>query len=215
MNILFLDDHKLICDAVAQIIEKEPFCDSIKCVETVKDGITALSEQSFDVVVTDIDLKGEKGQELLVFIRDNHPEMKRMCMSMRDDFETITEVLALGVTGYVTKDSGFDELSLGIQSVFDGKIFFGQNILSLIVENLISGSRKKISSSSDSLGILTNRERQIFMMLIEGAALHSIGDRLYISPKTVENHRANIYKKLEVSDRVSLINYAKNRGLKE
>jgi len=165
------------------------------------------------MVITDINLFGENGQEILVYVRENHPTMKRMCMTMHDDFETLSEVLSLGVTGYITKSSGFTELSLGIQNVYDGKIYLDQKMLGKVITNLKTGTRKKIAVTSDSLGMLTNRERQVFSLLIDNIHIDKMSERLFISIKTVENHRASIYKKLKVKDRNSLIQYAKEQNL--
>lgn len=214
MKILLVDDHKIFREGVSDILAKEEFASEIIQAADVTEAKQKISASVPDLLITDLSLPGEPGQELIRWIRENSPATRILCMSMHSDITLMREVLSLGAAGFVTKESGFKELAEAIRRVHTGEIYLDQIMLKRVLEYLDHASTFK-QSADPALGELSEREREVFFLLIEGTPLQEISDKLFISTKTIENHRSKIYKKLGVHDRLTLINFAREKGMVE
>lgn len=169
------------------------------------DGATALEkirQQLPQVVLMDITLPGQSGIEVTKTIKEQMPGVRVLAVSMHNNTLLIKQMLTSGAIGYVSKTSGFDEMSQAILSVASGQRYISDDIKELITVQMINPEGQ---SPAAKLNQLTKREMEIIEMLRDGLSSKEIGDKLHISSRTVEVHRYNIFRKLEVTNVVSLI----------
>jgi DNA-binding NarL/FixJ family response regulator len=131
---------------------------------------------------------------------------------MHSRVEFITEAFQAGATGYVVKESATEKLVEGLEAVSKGEYFLDTSLSQKVVNKLVKSSAR--ASDLDSrYGSLTRREQEVLRLVVEGLSAKEIGDRLFISPKTVENHRTNIMNKLDIHSTMELVRYAAKLGL--
>ena len=169
------------------------------------DGATALQkirELHPQVVLMDITLPGQSGIDITKTIKEEMPAVRILAVSMHSNTLLIKQMLINGASGYVSKTSGFDEMSHAILSVANGQRYISEDIKELITSQMISPDAE---SATAKFNQLTKREMGIVEMLREGYSSKEIATRLSISNRTVEVHRYNIFRKLGVNNVVSLI----------
>ena len=154
------------------------------------------------VVLMDITLPGQSGIETTKQIRDQNPGVRVLAVSMHSNTLLIKQMLTNGANGYVSKTSSFEEMSNAIQTVANGQRYISDDIKELITAQMIN---PELQSAAAKINQLTKREMQIVDMLKEGLSSKEIAERLLISNRTVEVHRYNIFRKLDVTNIVSLI----------
>ncbi|AHC14492.1 response regulator [Salinispira pacifica] len=206
MNILFVDDHTIFREGVASFFTEDKKCKSLFTAANIDDALAILRNEPVDLLITDLNFPERSGFELLENLQGEAIEIPVIVLSMLDDMETVKKVLSLGARGYITKSSGFESLSRAIKEVSTGGYHFDQQILSLLVKCAVKQVKKADCNGFDETALLdlSERQREVFLLLAKGIKIEEIAEKLYISLKTVENHRTQIYKKLGVSDRLEL-----------
>ncbi len=159
-----------------------------------------------DIVIADISMPELNGIELTKLIKQKYPEVKVLALSMHNDKQTITEMLQAGISGFVLKNTGKKELIDALEKIADGGMYFSEAI-SLEIMRSTASSNAAIETS------LTPREIEIVKLI--GAELNNaqIGDKLFISERTVETHRKNIFRKINVKSVAGLMKYALEKGI--
>jgi len=161
----------------------------------------------------DISLPDKSGIELTHEIRSLLPETRILIVSMHSKIEYIAEAFQAGATGYVVKESASDRLLAGLESVAKGEYFLDGSVSHQVVKKLMESPIKEAKITDAAYGTLTPREQEIMRLLAEGLSGKEIAERLFISPKTVENHRSNIMNKLGLHSTMELVRYAARLGL--
>jgi DNA-binding NarL/FixJ family response regulator len=214
MTILLVDDHQIFREGVCDILTKEEFCTSVSQASGVADARESISQSPPDLVVTDLSLPDEPGQNLIRWVAKEYPDVRTLCMTMHSEVAVMREVFSAGARGFVTKQSGYKELIDGIRRVAAGELYVDQVMLSRIIDYLGRGQDLE-GDPGGPLGELSQREREVFFLLLEDKEVADIAEALFISTKTVENHRTSIYRKLGVRDRLSLFQFARTQGCLE
>lgn len=207
MKILLVDDHQMFREGVREFLKRESFCTEVVDAESVDAARSLMTASPPDLLVTDISFPESSGKELLQWTADNCPETKCLCMTMHAKIGLLRDVLSMGVLGYVTKSSGYEELVAAIRTVGSGGRYLDQLMLNKVLDHLVNGIAAP-RTEADAFSTLSEREREVVLLLLEDQDPSQIGEALYISRKTVENHRSNIYRKLGVHDRLSLLRFA-------
>jgi DNA-binding NarL/FixJ family response regulator len=132
---------------------------------------------------------------------------------MHSKIDYIVEAFQAGATGYIVKESASDRLIPGLETVLHGDYFLDSAISHAVVEKLLKSPLKESRVEDADYGSLTPREQEVMRLLAEGLAVREIAERLYISPKTVENHRSNLMRKLDLHNAIELVRYAARLGL--
>jgi DNA-binding NarL/FixJ family response regulator len=217
MRILLVDDHQIFREGTAALLRDEDYCDSIGCAASIDEALEVLGISEFDLLITDLNLEFEDGRDLLRKASALYPGMKLMWLTMYSELSYVLETVSLGISAYVTKSSGLSEISRAVIDVSEGRIYFDHSIMKIIIEHLGGReSRQALDQPEPSnFSLLTRREKEIFRFLSAEMRIDEIAGRLFLSSKTIENHRSRIYKKLKINDRLSLIRYAKENGLKQ
>jgi len=205
IRILLADDHTILRDGIRSLIEDEP---DLEVVGEAEDGITVVKLADSlkpDVILMDLAMPLLNGLEATRQIRKNQPGAKILILTMHENEEYIRQVLAAGAMGYILKDAAARELLGAIRSVHKGEVVLSPAITRLIVTDYLRWGDLSAQEASDGL---TDRERQILQLIAEGYTNKQIADILSISIKTVQAHRLNLMKKLDLHDRGELIKYA-------
>lgn len=213
IKLYLVDDHRMIIDMWASLLGADPkfeivgsALDSPKALEDIR---TLLPQ----IVLVDITLPGITGIDLTKNIKEQFPNIKVLGVSMHSNITLIRQMLLYGASGYVSKTSSFDEMRLAIITVQEGQRYICRDVKDYITNQVIN---EKQADPAYRINQLTKRELEIVNMIKDGFSSKEISEKLFISKRTVEVQRYNIFKKLEVNNITSLIrvtNQAFPRGL--
>lgn len=212
-NILIIDDHPLFREGLKTIVERDKRFKVVGEAGNGRAGLKMARQLKPHLSVVDISLPDINGVQVTNEMRSNLPDTKIMIVSMHSKIDYIAEAFQAGATGYVAKDSASDRLIQGIESVLNGEYFLDSSVSHQVVEKLMKFPVKDAKITDADYGSLTPREQEVMRLLAEGSTPKEIADKLCISPKTVENHRANIMKKLGIHSTMELVRYAARLGL--
>lgn len=212
-RIIIVDDHPLFREGIKTIIARSGKFDIVAEAGSGKDGFEKVKRIKPDLVLLDISLPDESGIVIAGKIRSQFPLIRIIILSMHSRIDYIVEAFQAGATGYVVKESAAERLGQALEAVAAGEYFLDSSISHEVVAKLMSSPAKEAKVSDAGYGQLTAREQEIMRMLAEGASKSQIADRLCISIKTVENHRANIMRKLDIHSAMDLVRYAAKLGL--
>jgi DNA-binding NarL/FixJ family response regulator len=204
-QILIVDDHPMMRQGLAQLIGLEP--DLAVCGEAENAGgaLDAIGTLKPDLVLADISLPGKNGLELIKDFQTIQPGLPVLVISMHDESLYAERVLRAGGRGYIMKQEGGKKLMQAIRQVLDGKIYVSDKMSANILE-IFSGRRAGTESSP--LEKLTDREFEIFQLIGQGQGTREIAEKLHLSVKTVDAHRANIKTKLKLNSATELVRFA-------
>jgi len=200
ISVLIADDHSLMREGLKQILELEP---DIKVVPSAANGEEAIKYAQLykpNVILMDINMPKMNGIDALRRLRDIGVDSKVIMLTIHDAREYLYETIRIGANGYVLKDADSDTLLKAIRDVCQGKSYIQPSLSELLVKEFNSkGDKSKATSVIDTL---TKREYEVLTLIAEGLNNREIAEKLFISEKTVKNHVSNIFKKLDVNDRV-------------
>jgi two-component system response regulator NreC len=209
-TIVLADDHRIVRQGLRALLKTEP---DFSLVGETGDGLEAvqLAERlQPDVVVLDLMMPGINGLEATRQISDNCPKTHVVILSMHADEAYVLEALRNGAAGYVLKDSSADELVRAVREVVAGRRYLSAPLSERAIEVYV---QKAQEAALDPYEKLTNREREVLHLAAEGHSSAEIAERLSVSPRTVETHRANMMRKLDLHSHTDLIRYALRRGI--
>ncbi len=206
-KVLLVDDENLLLDSLEIILS----LNNMEVIGKANDGNAAIkildsASEKCDIALVDLNMKGMGGIELIKVIKENYPKIKILVLTTFYDDRNITEAIAGGADGYLLKDSGKDVIIGAVTQIMGGITVLDQKVMvrltSLMNHNLKDGGQ---NASCDFSGDLTEREKEICSLMVEGLTNRQIAERLYISEGTVKNYISNIYDKTGIHDRVKLI----------
>lgn len=204
-RVLLVDDHPIMRHGLAQLIRAEEGLDVCGDAGTAAEGLDAVGRCKPDLVVVDLTLPDKNGLELLKDIQAMHPGTLCIVLSMHDESVYAERALRAGARGYVMKEAAADHLVGAIRRVLGGGIYVSDAMASRMLEGITSSRTKPAASTIDRL---TDRELEILQMIGKGVATKNIAEKLSISTRTVEAHRAHIKEKLGITDGAALVRYA-------
>lgn len=210
VTILLADDHPIIRQGLLRLLDAEP---GMKVVGEASDGLEAVQMAERlrpAILVIDMMMPGLNGLEALRQIRKRSPATINIVLSMQSADAYVMEALRSGASGYVLKDSGPAEVVTAIRQVLQGDRFLSPGLEERVLN---AGTRNSAPASLDLYETLTDREREVLQMAAEGRSSTEIGEKLVISPRTVEIHRGRVMKKLGLRNQADLIRYAIRRGI--
>ena len=206
IKLVIADDHELFRKGLAELLRKH---DGIKIVKSVADGLEfmALVNSPFeaDIVLLDIAMPNMDGFQVLKELKNSNSDIKPIVISMHNDGNYIAKCAKMGAYGYLLKNTDEDELILAIRTVGNGKKYFGAEISEKMINFM--------STQSISENVLSNKETEVLGLIAKGLTTKEIAAKLFVSSRTIETHRANILKKLEVKNSAELIKKATKLNL--
>ena len=198
-TLYIVDDHPIMLDGIQIILLNNANYEVVGTSTDVKNALIQLEDLNPEVVITDLNMPGLSGIDLILEIKNTHPHIKIIVLSLHDELHYVKEVLQLGVDGYVLKNETSRDLELALDFAVEGRIFYSRKISELLQENL---------DKPDSGKLLTDREKQILRLIAAENTNKEIAQQLYISERTVETHRKNIFRKAGTNNLVGLIKFA-------
>lgn len=203
IRIVLVDDHKLLVNSMKVMIDKQ---ENMTVVGEAYNGlqfIELLPKLDFDLVLMDIDMPGMDGIEAAKKAKKLKPKIKIISVSMFDDFDSYNSVIEAGVQGFVVKTAQKKELLEAITSVMNGEKFFSEKLLENAIEHMTSQNDKNSIKH-----LLSCREVEVLKLICKGQNSAEIGEKLNISPRTVEKHRDSLIKKTKSKNAVTLAVFA-------
>jgi DNA-binding NarL/FixJ family response regulator len=194
-GILLVDDHPLFRKGMIQLLGQEPDFQVRAEAENSGAALDAIRGQKFDLAIIDVGLgSGTNGIELIKMINAEQPELPMLVVSMHDETLYAERALRAGARGYVMKREALDSILGAVRDVLAGEIYISPSMTKRMLFNHIQGG----GEARSAVERLTDRELEVFQLIGEGYDMHEIARQLHLSKKTVEAHRANIKKKLNV-----------------
>ena len=204
-RVLIVDDHPMMRQGLAQLINHEPDLRTCGEADTVAQALKCISADKPDLVLADISLPDRRGLELIKDAQALHPGLPVLVVSMHDESLYAERVLRAGGRGYIMKQEGGKLLMRAIRQVLSGQIYVSEKMAAKILE-IFSGHRAEVAHSP--VERLSDREFEVFQLIGQGKGTRQIAEHLHLSVKTVEVHRANIKYKLELMRGTDLVRYA-------
>lgn len=208
IRVVLVEDHQIVREGLRKLLGAEA---DIEIVGEAADGVGALplvADRTPDVAVIDIGLPGLNGVELTRRLRQGHPDLPVLVLSTYDDAPTVDRALRAGARGYVIKGAGVADLCEAIRTVHRGEVYLSPAVSDHVLQGYLS-------TDAPEADPLSAREREVLQWVAEGYTARQIAERLSLSPKTVENHRANVMDKLGIHTIAGLVRYALRAGIIE
>ena len=211
IKVVVADDHAIVREGVRMILAREQ---DIEVVGEAGDGQQALDLVASlrpQVVIMDISMPGMGGIEATQRVRTKHPEVQVLALTMHEDETYVFQLLRAGAAGYVLKRAAAQDLVQAVRAAAKGEAFLYPSIARKVVEDYLR--RVETGEERERYDGLTTREKEILTLIAQGLSNQQIAEKLYISIKTVQTHRAHILEKLGLHDRTELVRYAIRKGL--
>lgn len=199
MKILLVDDHTILLDGVKSLLSQEDDLAVVGQAASAEEALEFLKKNEVDLIITDYSMPGMDGLSLLNTVKRVAPHTKIILLSMHDEVHLVKEILKAGVNGYVLKNDTHKELLNAIHDVRRGKVYLSSDVNKMLITNL---------NNPDEGKLLTDREREILKLIAKEYTNKDIAEELFISERTVETHRKNIFKKTGTNSLVGLIKFA-------
>ncbi|MBS1627941.1 MAG: response regulator transcription factor [Bacteroidetes bacterium] len=212
INILIADDHQLVIDGIISTLASEK---QYAIISQANNGQVALNEiaanpNKFDLIITDISMPLMSGIDLCKIIKEEYPQIKVLILSMYNSQTVVKEAITAEADGYILKHAGKEELLMALHRIINNGTYFSQDILPIIYNQY-----KREKEQEKILALLSTRETQILSLIVKEYTSEEIGQQLFISKKTVDNHRTHILEKTGCKTTIGLVKYAIKNGIME
>src|SRR6266850_4961432 len=211
IRIVLVEDHAILREGLKALIEIESDFDIVGEFGSVEECLEGIAGLQPDLLLTDLGLPGRSGIELLAEIRRLSPKTRKLVLTAHENEEYIRAALNAGADGYVLKDANSVELMLAIRTVSAGQQYLCKAIASKILSGYLSGDQRP--SGAAVAQSITEREREVLTRIALGNSNKLIARELGVSPKTVEKHRSNLMRKLQLHNAAAITTYAIRHGM--
>lgn len=212
IQVLVVDDHQIIIDGLKSILQDEETVQFAGGANTMQEALDFIGQHPVDVVVMDISMPGHSGIEITQIIKEQHPDIKILALTMHDEIDIIADMIDAGASGYLLKKANMNEVLDAIQTVARGERYLGTKVQDIMMDEFSQrrSTRQQLEYESQ---LLTPREKEILQLMLREFTNEKIAEKLFISIRTVETHRRNIFTKTNTKNVVGLIKYAMKHGL--
>ncbi|WP_111670775.1 response regulator [Algoriphagus litoralis] len=204
MKILLADDHHILLDGLRFMLRQELDLEEVFIAKTVEEALLVVKSRPIDLVISDISIPEIGGIAFAKLLKTDFPQTRIIFLSMHEEPHLVKDALATGVEGYVLKKNSHLDLLLAIEEVMKGGLFFSPEINRILINRLRFPEDEKV---------LTEREREVLNLIFDDMTNKEIGEKLFISERTVETHRKNIYQKTKTTTIVGLLKFALENNL--
>ena len=213
VRIVLAEDHTILREGLRALLTADPNFEIIGEAADGRAAVRFVEKQIPDLILMDLSMPRMTGMDAIREIKKRYPQTKIIALTVHKTEEYLRTTLQAGADGYVLKDATRDELMMAIQSVLKGKTYLSPGVSGRVIEGYLEGKESQMPHST--LGLLSQREREVLKLIAEGYKNKEIATDLCISLKTVEKHRANLMKKLDLHNAAALTAYAIEQGLVE
>ncbi len=211
-RILIVEDHTLLRAGIRSLLLQDPALEIVGEADNGRDAVRLMDSLVPDLVLMDISMPGMNGIEAIIDIKRRYPKTLVLVLTAHKADEYIHESLRAGADGYILKDATHDELRVAIRSVLNGKTYLSPDISKNVISAYL-GADKPAAGTATAWDTLTHREREVLKLVAEGRPNKYIADYFCLSVKTIEKHRSNLMKKLDLHNASMLTAYAIEKGL--
>ena len=211
IKVLLVDDHTLVRDGVRALLSLATDIEVVGEAANGKEALEKVRKLTPDVVLMDLAMPIMGGLEATRRIRKEFPATKVLAVTQYDDSDYVIPVIEAGARGFVTKMAAFSELASAIRTVYSGGSYLSSSAAAVLVEKC--QQETTLEGGKDSYQQLTDREKEVLKLVVEGYTARQIADMLVISPKTVEWHKTSLMNKLNIHNRTELIKFAIRKAL--
>jgi two-component system response regulator NreC len=211
VRIVLADDHTILREGLRALLSADPDFEIIGEAGDGREAVRCVEKLGPDLLLMDLSMPRMSGMEAISEIKRRYPETKIIALTVHKTEEYLLSTLQAGVDGYVLKDATHEELVMAIHNVMAGKRYLSPGISQKVIEGYLDGKEDSLAASSWQK--LSQREREVLKLIAEGYKNKEIAEDLCISLKTVEKHRANLMKKLDLHNAAVLTVYAVEKGL--
>lgn len=199
-KILIADDHKLFLDGLNMLLRNQPNFIIEGMAYNGAEVLESLKSNKYDMVITDLNMPGMGGVELVKSIKEQFPQVKLLVITMNDDREIVTEILLAEAEGYLLKNSGKEQLLNAINNILGGKTHYEHEVINLMLDRV-----RKTTQTNNFNALLSTREKEVLDLIMQEFTSKEIAEQLFISKQTVDSHRINIMQKTGAKTLVGLI----------
>lgn len=199
IKLLIVDDHRIVLDGLKSLFDQDPHFEIMGAASSAEEALRLLQIHHPDILLTDYRLPGLTGLELAMVVKEKYPTIKRVILSMHDEGLLVKQILKEGVDGYLLKSIQQTELKTALHQIMEGFPYVSPEITRMMLANMNSEQPEEL---------LSERERQVLNLIAKECSNKQIAEKLFISERTVETHRKNIFRKTNTSSLVGLIKYA-------
>ena len=210
ISVILVDDHVIMRDGLRHLLDQESDIEVVGEADNGRKAVKLAMEKKPEIVIMDVAMQDMNGIEATRQIKTENPDIKVIALSMHSERQIVVGIFRAGASGYLLKDSSSLELVEAIRTVHLGRKYLSQKISDIVLQEI---SDIKKETGQIGVDVLTNRESEILQLISEGNSTKKIAEVLFISPKTVESHRANIMDKLNIHNIPELTKYAIRSGL--
>lgn len=199
MKIFLTDDHAMLLGGLINVLSAEDEFEVIGSAGSVRETLDALTQKTPDLLITDYNLPDDDGLALVRRVKQKYPSIKIIVLSMHDEAHLVKEILKEGVNGYILKKDSHNELVNAVYAVKQDKVYLSSDINAMLMKGLNGTQEQRL---------LTDREREILKLIAREFTNRDMAEELFISERTVETHRKNIFRKTGTNNLVGLIKFA-------
>ena len=211
-RIFIVDDHPIVRERVAELIGQELDLQVCGEAEDAVQAVKAIGSAAPDIAIVDITLKDTYGIELIKQLKDLHPKLPILVLSMHDESVYGERALRAGAKGYLTKQEASKKIIDAIRRILRGEIYVSDKLAGALVRKVAGGNAE---GGGNVVDVLTDRELEVFQLLGQGLTVREVAERLFVSAKTVEAHREHIKQKLNFKSSSELLRFAIQYTLQE
>ncbi len=199
IKIVLVDDHQIVLDGLKSLLDADDAFEVLAAVNSGEQALITLEKNQPHILLSDFSLPGINGLELSTIVKEKYPSVKRVLLSMHDEAHLIRQIMKTGVDGYLLKSIEQVELKQALRQIYSGLPYMSPEITKMILTDL-SGDKKE--------ELLTERELEILKLIVKEYSNKAIAEKLFISERTVETHRKNIFRKTNTGSLVGLVKFA-------
>lgn len=211
IRVLVVDDHQLIIDGLKSLLQDEPDIVFTGGANSMPQAIDFVTNNQVQVVLADINMPEGSGIETTRKLKALQPDIQVLALTMHEDINMIRKMVEAGASGYILKRTNMNEVLEAIRVVAKGGKYLGRDVQEILLNNM--GQPEKPAEQTENPSRLTQRESEILNLITKELRNEEIAEKLFISERTVETHRRNIFTKTKTKSIVGLIKYAIANGL--
>ncbi len=212
-KVIFIDDHPVFRKGLKTLVADRKKYDVVGEAGSASEGLALALSVRPDIAVVDLSLPDRSGIELIRDLQQRLPRCRALVVSVHAKTDIIADAFQAGARGYVVKDSAEASILAALDAVAQDEYYMDSAVSAQVIKNILQRRKRNVQLTDSRYESLTAREQEIMALLAQGRSAREISEKLCISQKTVENHRSNIYGKLEIHTSIDLVRFAVKLGI--